>query len=207
MLEGLGSGIRASDPVRSKLSEVLIGLSASISLSLVSRTDRRCDRQTTWGDDRWPHTGGHGILGLLGCNHSAAAWYVRGLPGVRASFASLWRTGVCRARECAFGVRSRPNPGHDCLARRGVREARTDLSVCPPAERWARHRGAALLFRQHLPLPALGLTSGAAHRRRVVSYGPAGARRVRPGRGQPVANDAGQRRDCALWGFAMSPNS
>ena len=82
MLEGFGSGIRRDEP-------------------------------ESWGPPHWPNTGSSGILGMLGtqhacpgpsrsgraeahvvagCNHSEAAWFVRGARGVRSAFSQLWQT-------------------------------------------------------------------------------------------------------------------
>eukprot|EP01051_Picozoa_sp_SAG22_P018512 SAG22_NODE_3139_length_1908_cov_1.787175_1_plen_232_part_00 len=59
--------------------ELLEGLGSGI-----ARRDPR-----TWDNTRWPDSGQNGILAAHGCNHSAAAWHVRGAPGVKRVFAEL----------------------------------------------------------------------------------------------------------------------
>ena len=47
---------------------------------------------STWDDDRWP-TAVHGaILPSYGVGHSAAQWYIRGIPKVGHAFAEVWDT-------------------------------------------------------------------------------------------------------------------
>jgi hypothetical protein len=46
----------------------------------------------TWDDDRWPTAVHGGILPGHGIGHSAAQWYIRGVPNVKKSFAAIWDT-------------------------------------------------------------------------------------------------------------------
>jgi hypothetical protein len=45
---------------------------------------------TTWDDDRWPTAVHGGILPGHGIGHSAAQWFIRGVPAVRQVFAAVW---------------------------------------------------------------------------------------------------------------------
>ena len=47
---------------------------------------------TTWDAPRWPSPPNSGFLAAHGANHCAAAWAIRGAPGVKACFAALWGT-------------------------------------------------------------------------------------------------------------------
>jgi hypothetical protein len=47
---------------------------------------------STWDDDRWPTAVHGGILPGHGIGHSAAQWYIRGIPDVKKSFAAIWDT-------------------------------------------------------------------------------------------------------------------
>lgn len=47
---------------------------------------------TTWDDDRWPTAVHGGILPGHGIGHSAAQWFIRGVPGVKRTFAAVWDT-------------------------------------------------------------------------------------------------------------------
>lgn len=51
----------------------------------VDRTD-----WTTWDDDRWPTAVHGGILPGHGIGHSAAQWFIRGVPAVKQVFAAIW---------------------------------------------------------------------------------------------------------------------
>jgi hypothetical protein len=53
----------------------------------VDRTD-----WTTWDDDRWPTAVHGGILPGHGIGHSAAQWFIRGVPAVKKTFAAVWDT-------------------------------------------------------------------------------------------------------------------
>lgn len=44
----------------------------------------------TWGDDRWPTAVHGGILPSYGIGHSAAQWFIRDVPNIKASFAQVW---------------------------------------------------------------------------------------------------------------------
>jgi len=44
----------------------------------------------TWGDDRWPIVTSGGIVPSLGIGHSAAQWFTRSVPSIKAAFASIW---------------------------------------------------------------------------------------------------------------------
>jgi len=45
---------------------------------------------STWGDDRWPVAVHGGIIPSQGIGHSAAQWFIRSVPNVKASFAAVW---------------------------------------------------------------------------------------------------------------------
>jgi hypothetical protein len=45
---------------------------------------------TTWDDDRWPTAVHGGILPGHGIGHSAAQWFIRGVPAVKQVFAAVW---------------------------------------------------------------------------------------------------------------------
>lgn len=45
---------------------------------------------TTWGDDRWPVNVHGGIVPSQGIGHSAAQWFIRSAPAVKAAFAAVW---------------------------------------------------------------------------------------------------------------------
>ncbi len=46
----------------------------------------------TWDDDRWPTAVHGGILPGHGIGHSAAQWFIRGVPNVKRAFAAVWDT-------------------------------------------------------------------------------------------------------------------
>ncbi len=46
----------------------------------------------TWDDDRWPTSVHGGILPGHGIGHSAAQWFLRSAPAVKAAFAAVWDT-------------------------------------------------------------------------------------------------------------------
>jgi hypothetical protein len=46
----------------------------------------------TWDDDRWPTAVHGGILPGHGIGHSAAQWFIRGVPNLKKSFAAIWDT-------------------------------------------------------------------------------------------------------------------
>jgi hypothetical protein len=45
---------------------------------------------STWGDDRWPVYAHGGIVPSQGIGQSAAQWFIRSVPAVKAAFASVW---------------------------------------------------------------------------------------------------------------------
>lgn len=47
---------------------------------------------STWDDDRWPTAVHGGILPGHGIGHSAAQWFIRGVPNVKRAFAAVWDT-------------------------------------------------------------------------------------------------------------------
>jgi hypothetical protein len=47
---------------------------------------------STWDDERWPTAVHGGILPGHGIGHSAAQWFIRGIPNVKKSFAAVWDT-------------------------------------------------------------------------------------------------------------------
>ncbi len=53
----------------------------------IDRTD-----PDSWGDDRWPTAVHGGILPSYGIGHTAAQWFIRDVPDVKASFAAIWDT-------------------------------------------------------------------------------------------------------------------
>lgn len=44
----------------------------------------------SWSDDRWPTSVHGGILPSYGIGHSAAQWFIRDIPKIKASFAQVW---------------------------------------------------------------------------------------------------------------------
>ena len=44
----------------------------------------------TWDDDRWPINVHGGIIPSQGIGHSAAQWFIRSAPAVKAAFAAVW---------------------------------------------------------------------------------------------------------------------
>ena len=44
----------------------------------------------TWSDDRWPVAVHGGIIPSQGIGHSAAQWFIRSVPAVKAAFAAVW---------------------------------------------------------------------------------------------------------------------
>jgi hypothetical protein len=51
----------------------------------IDRTDA-----ATWDDDRWPVAVHGGIIPSQGIGHSEAQWFVRSVPNIKSSFASVW---------------------------------------------------------------------------------------------------------------------
>jgi hypothetical protein len=47
---------------------------------------------STWVDERWPTCAHGGIVPSQGIGHSEAQWYIRSVPAVHKSFASIWGT-------------------------------------------------------------------------------------------------------------------
>jgi hypothetical protein len=50
------------------------------------------DDVETWDDERWPTSVHGGILPGHGIGHSAAQWFIRGVPNVKKAFAAIWDT-------------------------------------------------------------------------------------------------------------------
>jgi hypothetical protein len=48
------------------------------------------NNRETWDNDRWPTAVHGGILPGHGIGHSAAQWFIRDMPAVKKSFASIW---------------------------------------------------------------------------------------------------------------------
>src|ERR1700744_1091119 len=75
------------------IANALSGAEAAQALSLtwdyLEQLDTGIDRNdiATWDDDRWPTAVHGGILPGHGIGHSAAQWFIRSVPNVKATFA------------------------------------------------------------------------------------------------------------------------
>lgn len=77
----------------------------------------------TWGDDRWPTAVHGGILPSYGIGHSAAQWFIRDVPNVKAGFAQIWDDddllvsfdGVTLWRPWTYEPSWKTNPGNSWL--------------------------------------------------------------------------------------------
>ena len=50
------------------------------------------DDPATWADEKWPTVVHGGILPAHGIGQSAAQWFIRSQPRVKAAFSSIWKT-------------------------------------------------------------------------------------------------------------------